>query len=259
MKTAIVIPVRYGSSRFPGKPLAKINGKSLLARVWELASAVKNIEHVLVATDDSRIEEECNRLGATCIITSSECRNGSERCYDAIKRAGFKVDVVVSFQGDAPLIPPVCIEKVLESLAKNPTAEVATPALKLSEHQLELLKQNRQAGVVSGTTVVFSRSGKALYFSKSILPFVRATESKQPIYKHLGVYAYRYPTLAKYVTLAPSSLEECEGLEQLRLLENDIPIEVVEVDLGERELWSVDNPADIKEVERILNSKGEIL
>jgi len=259
MKTAIVIPVRYSSSRFPGKPLAEINGKTLLARVWELASAVKNVEHVLVATDDSRIEEECHRLGATSILTSSKCRNGSERCYDAVKRAGLKVEVVVSFQGDAPLIPPFCVENLLESLAQNRAAEVATPALRLSEHQLALLQHNKQAGLVSGTTVVFSRSGRALYFSKSILPFVRSTDSKQPVYKHLGVYAYRFSTLERYVALDPGSLEECEGLEQLRLLENDIPIDVVEVDLGGRELWSVDNPADIAEVERILNSKGEIL
>jgi len=260
MQAAIVIPVRYGSTRFPGKPLATISGKTLLQRVWELASAVQGVSQILVATDDDRIVAECDRIGAESIMTSKECRNGSERCYEALERKGISPEIAISFQGDAPLIPPVCVETLIKTLKENPEYDIVTPAVELSPHQLELLRENKSQGLVSGTTVVCSNSGKALYFSKSILPFSRSANSDATVfYKHLGIYAYRLNALTQYSKLPPGILEESEGLEQLRLLENDMPIQVVKVNLGKRELWSIDNPSDIEEVERIISEQGELV
>lgn len=254
----IVIPARWGSSRFPGKPLADLRGasglvKTLIARTIEAGQAVSSVARCLVATDDDRIAAEATRHGAEVVMTNTLALNGTERVADAIARLGIAPGVVVNLQGDAPLTPPWFIEALIGAM-DDPDVAVATPVLPTEPDHLDRLRADRQAGRVGATTAVCAVDGKALYFSKEVLPF--GGGRKKPVLHHVGVYAYRPAALAQYVRLPPGQAELAEGLEQLRFMEHGIPVQCVEVDARGREFWEVNTPEDVRRIEAILKAEG---
>lgn len=260
LKTVIVIPARFGSTRFPGKPLALIHGKSLLHRTWSIAKAIQHVDEVYIATDDARIQEHAKNFGAKTIRTPIECENGTERVFAAIQQLSPTPDIILNLQGDAVLTPPWIIQPLLNTMLEDTSIALATPANLINLEQYQKMLNAKKAGAVGGTTVVFDKNQYALYFSKSMIPFVRDTTVEPlPLYKHIGLYAYRYETLKKYLELKPSSLEKTEGLEQLRALENGIKIKIVIVDYKQRTHWAVDSPEDISIVENIIAKEGELI
>lgn len=256
MKSAIVIPARWGSSRFVGKPLHPIKGISLLERTWRIAS-MAGAELVLIATDDERIEEHAQSFGAHTVRTSESCENGTERVFQALNNYGVKPEIILNLQGDAVLTPPWVLTELIASM-KEHDSQMATPATRLTLEQYQELAAKKAAGIVGGTLVVFDKKFNALYFSKSPIPYVRKAYPDSPLYRHIGLYAYKYETLQEYLSLPISQLEKTEGLEQLRALENCIPIKVVVVDYRGRTHWSVDSPEDVSRVEEIIESEGEL-
>lgn len=193
-------------------------------------------------------------------MTSESCRNGSERVHEAIQNLGISPRIVVNMQGDAVLMPPWVIGALVESMQKDSTIQIATPAVRLSKEQYASLSATKAAGITSGTTVTFSKSGDALYFSKGIIPFARSLpDGAPPVFQHIGVYAYTSESLKRYISLPMGMFEEVEQLEQLRALENGIPIRVVQVSFKGRTMWSVDNPQDVARVESIIDAEGELV
>lgn len=260
MSAIIVIPARYASSRFPGKPLAPIHGKSLLYRTWSIAKAVKKVDEVYIATDDMRIVDHAHQFGAKTIMTPESCLNGTERALAAADTLNPLPDIILNLQGDAVLTPPWAIQSLLDVMIENPSVGLATTATQLTLEQYEKMLSAKSNGRVGGTTVVFDKNQNALYFSKSMIPFLREkTLASLPIYRHIGLYVYRYPILKQYLTLAPSPLEITEGLEQLRALENGIAIKIVKVDYQGRSHWAVDSPDDVTVVESIISKEGELV
>lgn len=267
MKTVIVIPARYASSRFPGKALAPLTGatgvtKPLIQRSWEAAQKVQEVDRVVVATDDLRIKEVAESAGAEVVITSADCQNGTERCAEALDNLGAEYDIVVNLQGDAPLTPPWFIEHLIADLSAHPTAEVATPVLRCDGRALSGFLEDRRAGRVGGTTVVFGAEGKALYFSKEVIPYadgaVIAPDAPTDVFHHVGVYAYRPSALAAYPRWSVGPLERLEGLEQLRFLERERPVLCVEVDARGRQFWELNNPEDVPRIEAMMADMGEM-
>ena len=264
MKTAVIIPARYASTRFPGKPLQPLLGcggvsKTLIQRSWEAAITAQGVSHVAVATDDTRIADHATGFGADVIMTSSDCRNGTERCADALAQMDGDYDLVVNLQGDAPLTPAWFVEDLIQAMANTPQADVATPVLRCDAHALNGFLEDRKNGRVGGTTAVFSADNSALYFSKEVIPFTPAPYdggAETPVFHHVGVYAYRPAALQKYLALPEGALEVLEGLEQLRFLENNIRIHCVEVDGKGRKFWELNNPEDIDRIEKILTELG---
>ena len=263
MSVLIVIPARYASTRYPGKPLVALRGaggeaKTLIRRSWDAAMQVRGVDRVVVATDDARIAEAATGFGAEVVMTSSACRNGTERCAEALGLLG-GAEIVVNLQGDAPLTPPWFVEALVEGLAAAPEMGVATPVLRTEGAALNGFLEDRRAGRVGGTTAVFDRAGRALYFSKEVIPYLpRAfgAEEMTPIFHHVGVYAYRPAALAAYVGWEPGPLETLEGLEQLRFLENGVPVLCVEVEARGRAFWELNNPEDVPRIEAMLSRMG---
>ena len=259
MRVAIIIPARYASKRFPGKPLVKIAGIPLLERVWRIAQLAGGDE-VCVATDDERIADLVKSFSGEVVMTDPECRNGSERVLEAAKKLKTCPDVVVNLQGDAILTPPWILKALIDEMKNNKNATVATPAVRLTKTQLEDLREAKLAGNSGGTLVVFDNQHRALYFSRSIIPFERSQNDGEysNVYRHIGLYAYTMSALEKYVAMPESRLEKIEKLEQLRLLENGIPLRVVEVDYRGRTHCSIDTPEDAKKAEEIIAKEGEL-
>ncbi len=263
MKAVIIIPARYGSTRFPGKALAEIRGfdgtaKSLIRRSWETACAVNFVDSVHVATDDQRIWEHAEQFGAQVLMTSSECRNGTERCAEALRSLDADVDIVINLQGDAPLIPPSFVEQLIYTLSSEQSVGIATPVLRCDSHALDKFIKDRRENRVGATTVVFDTEWRALYFSKEIIPYClhdHAAEMADDVFHHIGVYAYRRASLEAYARWPEGRLEAREGLEQLRYLENGEPILCVEVDARGREIQELNNPVDVGRIEAILNAE----
>ncbi|MBB6413725.1 3-deoxy-manno-octulosonate cytidylyltransferase [Mesorhizobium sangaii] len=261
---AIIIPARYGSSRLFGKPLATITGRTMINRVWSLACAAAGADVVCVATDDERIAEHVRSFGGNVVITPKECTNGTERVLSAAKMLATTPAVVVNLQGDAVLTPPWVIAALIDEMRRDPSVEIATAAVRMDKRSYDAMRTAKGHGEVGGTTVTFDRRGNALYFSKSIIPFVRNDgqgndTNPLPVFRHIGLYAYRYETLCRYVSLEHGPLERSEKLEQLRALEHGIPIRVVEVDYGGRTHWAVDSPDDLKRVEAIIAEEGDLV
>ncbi|MEL6838920.1 MAG: manno-octulosonate cytidylyltransferase [Pseudomonadota bacterium] len=264
MSVLIVIPARYASTRYPGKPLVALQGakgesRSLIHRSWNAAMQVDGVDRVVVATDDDRIAQAATAFGAEVVMTSTTCQNGTERCAEALTNLGGAYDVVVNLQGDAPLTPAWFIEDLVAGLKDNPHADVATPVLRTNGGMLNDLLADRRAGRVGGTTAVFGANNNALYFSKEVIPFTGQTfadEDETPVFHHVGVYAYRSAALAAYAGWPAGSLETLEGLEQLRFLERDIPLLCVEVDAKGRQFWELNNPEDVPKIEAMLVEMG---
>jgi len=249
-----VIPARYRSTRFPGKPLALIAGKPMIQWVYERAKRAKLLDEVVVATDDSRIQKAVRNFGGKVVMTSSKHPSGTDRAWEAVsilecrmRNADFKkpksqiqkVEIVVNIQGDEPLIQPKAIDDAVRALTKDETCDISTLAAPAGPEALF------DPDVVK---TVCDRSGFALYFSRGAIPYPREGAGGR-VLQHIGLYAYRREALQRLSRMAPSRLEKIEKLEQLRALENGLKIKVITISSG----WpSVDRPEDVKEVERIL-------
>jgi 3-deoxy-manno-octulosonate cytidylyltransferase (CMP-KDO synthetase) len=255
--TVIIIPARKKSSRFPGKPLALILGHSLLFRTWKIACAVKGVQDVFIVTDDHEIEQAALHFGAKVIYDDGAFANGSERVAGAVRKLGSRPQWVVNLQGDAVLTPPWVIEAVIQEMKEDPFIQIATPAVFLDQKSLAHFVATRSG--TTGTFVTFDRRFNALYFSKTVIPFVREPQDHTPVYRHIGLYGYRIEALEYYQSLAATPLEKTEQLEQLRALENGVPIRVVLVDYRGRTHGSIDHPEDILVVENIINQEGELV
>jgi len=262
VKIAALIPARFASSRYPGKPLVELKGaggapKTLIQRTFEAAMRVPGLDSVHVVTDDERIAQACEGFGAPVIMTPAGCRNGTERCAEALPKLDGP-DLVVNVQGDALLTPAYFIEALIQRMRRD-DAEVATPAMRLRSDEVRALQHEERAGRVGGTTVVTDTNGRALYFSKRLIPYVPPAALDQelsPVRLHIGVYAYRPQALAAYASTPPSELEELEGLEQLRFLAAGIPIAIVEVEPPPFALRELNNPEDVAPIEEALASAG---
>lgn len=250
MKAIGIIPARFASTRFPGKPLIDIEGKTMIQRVYEQALKSEFLEKVIVATDDSRIEQHVKSFGGNVMITSDLHTSGTERCNEVIQNLKYhKDDIVVNIQGDEPFINPEQINKLIAGfLLEDDYIQIATLKKKIS-NQNEIFDSN----VVK---VVCSTNGNALYFSRSPIPYLRGQNQdkwlmQQVHYKHVGIYAYRVKSLEEIVKLKIGNYEKLESLEQLRWLENNYKIKVIETD---KESISIDTPEDLKKI--VLNKKS---
>lgn len=259
MKTAIIIPARYGSKRFPGKPLTHICGIPLIERVRRIANQA-GADEVCVATDDQRIYDLVKSFGGEAVMTSPNCNNGSERVLEAAKKLSTPPDIIINLQGDAVLTPPWILTALINEMESGST-HIATPAVRLTRQQLVSLEDAKRSGNASGTLVVFDKQHFALYFSRSVIPFERSAsnDTSSPVFRHIGLYAYTLDALEEYVKLPVGRLEQIEKLEQLRLLESGIPIKVVEVDYRGRTHCAIDTPEDAKKAEEIILTEGELI
>ncbi|TAL58609.1 MAG: 3-deoxy-manno-octulosonate cytidylyltransferase [Bacteroidetes bacterium] len=250
MKILGVIPARYASARFPGKPLADINGKPMIQCVYEQAVMCKELSEVLVATDDKRIETAVKKFKGNVVMTSAKHESGTDRCYEALqnlfplKKGGKRVvgfDAVINIQGDEPFIQPQQISKVANCF-KDGSVDLATLVMKMTSIH-ELANHNT-------VKVVVSKNKQALYFSRTAIPYYRGEDFSEWIklhtyYKHVGIYGYRTDVLAEITKLERSSLEMAESLEQLRWLENGYKIAV---EFTDKESYAIDTPEDIKNI-----------
>ncbi|MFV0409421.1 MAG: 3-deoxy-manno-octulosonate cytidylyltransferase [Paracoccus sp. (in: a-proteobacteria)] len=265
MSAVIVIPARYASTRYPGKPLAMLRGASgqaasLIERSWRAAMAVPGMDRVVVATDDDRIRTAAEAFGAEVVMTSESCRNGTERCAEAVASMGISPEIVVNLQGDAPLTPSWFIADLVKGLRADDQADLATPVLRCSGRMHADLLADRAAGRVGGTTAVFGAAMQGLYFTKEVIPYAGrdyAPDEPTPVFHHVGVYAYRPEPLAVYPAWPEGRLEKLEGLEQLRFLENGRNVLCVEVEARGRQFWELNNPEDIPRIESMLAEMGE--
>jgi 3-deoxy-manno-octulosonate cytidylyltransferase (CMP-KDO synthetase) len=263
MNAVILIPARYQSSRYPGKPLVELKGaggaaKPLIHRSVEAARRVRGVSGVFVVTDDERIAEACAPAKVGVIMTSSECRNGTERCAEALAQL-HEPDLVINFQGDALLTPPGFVEALVARMEDDGDALVATPAMRLRSSEVRALQAEEAAGRVGGTTVVTDTQGRALYFSKRLIPHLPAGTLDgeiSPVRLHAGIYAYRPEALERYVATPIGELEALEGLEQLRFLEAGMPVAVVDVETPSYALRELNNPEDVAPIEQALAEAG---
>jgi 3-deoxy-manno-octulosonate cytidylyltransferase (CMP-KDO synthetase) len=263
MSVAIVIPARFASTRYPGKPLVMLTGaggdaKSLIERSWAAAMSVSGVDRVAVATDDDTIRGACEAFGAEVLMTSSDCVNGTERCAEACDQLG-DVEIVVNLQGDAPLTPHWFVEDLVAGLRADKDCALATPVLRCEGAMLSDLLEDRKQGRVGGTTAVFDRDNHGLYFSKEVIPFTSiayGAEAPTPVFHHVGVYAYRPEILKEYAAWPTGPLEQLEGLEQLRFLENGHKVLCVEVEARGRKFWELNNPEDVPRLEAMMRDMG---
>ncbi|WP_209349124.1 3-deoxy-manno-octulosonate cytidylyltransferase [Pontixanthobacter sp. CEM42] len=260
----IVIPARYASQRYPGKPLAELRGatgtaKTLIERSWGAAKRVPSGTRVVVASDSDKILDAARAFGAEAIFTSSACRNGTERCAELLGTLDNEPDIVVNLQGDAPLIPDYFVESLIEAMQADASIEVATPVVRCTRTLYDKLVADEKKNIVGGTFGAISSAGNAHYFSKRIIPHFdadKADDNTLPVLLHIGLYAYRPAALRKYVACEPSALEQLEGLEQLRFLDLDVGIRTIEVQSPEWEIWELNNPSDIPHIEQSLKIMG---
>jgi len=246
MQIAAIIPSRYGSSRFDGKPLADICGKPMIQWVYERVSQADCVNAVHVATDDERIREAVEGFGGQVIMTASQCRSGSDRVADAAERIGLGLDdVVVNIQGDQPLVDPRCLDALVQPFLEDATVKMSTLAFAIVEP--------REISDPKDVKVVFDANGDALYFSRAAIPHGRDGSEGYDTYKHLGVYAYTRNFLECFRNLPPGRLEEIEKLEQLRAMEHGHRIRVVVTPYDSPE---VDLPVDIRRIREKMAAMG---
>lgn len=245
-----IIPARYASTRFPGKPLADMNGKTMIERVYEQVKDMLDL--VYVATDDERIASAVNAFGGQVVMTSSDHRSGTDRCYEAYTKTETGYEVVVNIQGDEPFIHPSQIE-TLKACFTDETVEIATlvkPFAQDADFESALFNPN-------SPKVVLNKRNEAMYFSRSVIPYVRGKEHSEWLrthtyYKHIGLYAYRADVLREITRLPQSTLELAESLEQLRWLENGYRIKA---GITHRETIGIDTPEDMEKALAFLNAQ----
>lgn len=242
LRFVAIIPARYASTRFPGKPLVDIGGKTMIQRVYDQVSKV--LDDVYVATDDKRIFDKVRSFGGKVIMTSDAHRSGTDRCYEAFTKLDDWFDVVINVQGDEPFIQPEQIEALKNCFADDET-QIATLVKKITDKDgVEVLFNP------NSPKVVIDKQNNALYFSRSPIPYKRGSDEKNwmaehDYYKHVGVYAYRSEVLSQIVQMPPSKLELAESLEQLRWLENGLKIKAGFTDV---ETVGIDTPEDLEKI-----------
>jgi 3-deoxy-manno-octulosonate cytidylyltransferase (CMP-KDO synthetase) len=240
-----VIPARFASVRLPGKPLIDLEGQSMIERVWRAVSGASVIGRTIVATDDERIANEVHRIGGEAVLTDPTLPSGTDRCFEALTIESLTPDVVVNVQCDEPLLESSLLDGLVEAHIRmnSDATTIVTPF-----HANESIHDEAAVKVVRGS------DGRAMYFSRSAIPFVRGVPKTEwsttsPYWKHIGVYVYSYSSLRRHVSLAPSHLEKMESLEQLRLLQDGAVFQCFETDAL---LKSVDTPDDAERVREIL-------
>lgn len=260
MKTAIIIPARFGSTRFPGKPLAMLAGKTVLSRVVDIAKQVATTRPDVtfhVATDDDRIKSFCDDQTIPVIMTAADFETGTDRVMAAANTLSDAPDFIINLQGDAPFTPSDFVTDIITAYQNNPSADIVTPVVNLSWDELDHLRESKKTTPFSGTTAVIDAAGRALWFSKNIIPAIRKedrSQPKSPVYRHIGLYGYARTALEKYITLPQSPYEQLEGLEQLRALENGMTIQTVVVDYkGRPAMTGIDSPEDLVRAEALLS------
>jgi len=239
MNSIVIIPARYASSRFPGKPLVMIHDKPMIQWVYENSKKAKSVSDVYVATDDERIEQVVKNFGGKVIMTSSNHQTGTDRIQEASSKLDSEFDVLINVQGDEPYVDPEHIDLLIESF-RDKNVNIAT-LIKPYSSKDDVFDENK-------IRVVIDKNGRALYFSRAAIPFVKNIlkeewTNKASFYQHIGMYAYRPKTLEEISSLSPSNLELAESLEQLRWLENGYEIQTV---LTETEGFSIDTPEDLE-------------
>ena len=247
MTFTAIIPARYASTRFPGKPLAVLGGKTVIQRVYEQVKSV--LSEVYVATDDERIFSCVEAFGGKAVMTRSDHQSGTDRIQEAVEKTDTKADVIINVQGDEPFIQPSQIQTLMQ-LFDDPSTQIGT--LGKPFESIEAVENPNSPKIVTDI------KGFALYFSRSVIPYIRGKEHQEwlgayPFMKHLGVYAYRKEVLAEVTKLPQSSLEKTESLEQLRWLQNGYRIRVGLTDV---ETVGIDTPEDLQRAEAFLNQKG---
>lgn len=239
-----IIPARFASSRFPGKPLVKIEGKSMLQRVYEQAAKSFLLNEIIIATDDARIQEHALTLGANVVLTKKEHPSGTDRCFEAYSKLEKKFDHVLNIQGDEPFLDPEQINSL--AAACNSSVEIATQMIKCSNYEVLF-----DTGEVK---IIFNTNNEALYFSRNVIPFIKGKEQHEwhkhyNYYRHVGMYAYRTDILEKISSLSPTNLENAESLEQLRWLEHGFKIKCIETTFDSH---CIDTPEDIEKVIKLM-------
>jgi len=250
LKIVAFIPARYGSTRFPGKPLALIAGKPMIQHVYERVCKAKKVNEVFVVTDDKRIAEAVNNFGGKSIMTPASLKSGTDRCAAAARK--IKADIVVNVQGDEPIISPRTVDAAISALLKSPDNVMSTAAVPIHDHDM-LFSEN----IVK---VLMDKNGNALYFSRNTIPYLRGVHQNDYLkhfqfLKHLGIYIYKTDFLQKLTNMKETPLEISEKLEQLRVLENGYKIKLAIVD---EDTISVDVPSDIISVENFLSSHFQV-
>jgi 3-deoxy-manno-octulosonate cytidylyltransferase (CMP-KDO synthetase) len=241
MNCVIVIPARMGSTRFPGKPLVDLNGKPMVQWVWERAIQTGISDRVLIATPDKEIVDACHGFGAEAVLTSSDHPTGTDRIAEVARN--IRAEVYVNVQGDEPLIDPASIRACAETLLNNP------------EHQVGSLMEicpPEEYDSPSTVKVVVDLDNVSLYFSRHAIPYPR-NERPTPVYKHVGLYAYRYEPLTEFATWKPTNLEVAESLEQLRFLEHGYRFKMAR---AKGSMLAIDEPGHVETVRRLLNAES---
>ena len=237
MKTAAIIPARFGSMRFPGKVLAQLQGKPIIQWVWERACQSK-ADTVRIAVDDPKVKEAVEAFGGKAIMTRPDHPSGSDRIWEAAEH--LDADLIINVQGDEPMIPPSVINDLIDAMTVC-DAEMGTVVVPVKRADVE---NNPNLPKVTLTA-----DGYAIYFSRSMIPYLREGGEETEVYRHWGIYAYRRAALQKFVSLPPGKLEQCEKLEQLRALENGMRIKVIQTNF---ETIGIDTPEDLRKAEEFL-------
>ena len=249
MKVLAIIPARYASTRFPAKPLALLGGKPIVQRVYEQVAKV--VERVVVATDDERIYDTVVSFGGEVVMTSPDHKSGTDRCAEAYKKLGYETDIVINVQGDEPFVAPEQIEALIGCFDSE-AVDIATLVKPFSaEGGIDALENP------NSPKVVMNEQGEAIYFSRSVVPYLRGVERSEwlkchTFYKHIGIYAFRAKALNEVTALAQTPLEKAESLEQLRWLESGYKIKVGITDI---ETIGIDTPEDLERAEEYLRSQ----
>lgn len=246
MKIVGIIPARFASTRFPGKVLADIQGKTMIQRVFEQTSKARTLDKIVIATDDERVRAEALRFGAEVVITKAEHPSGTDRCFEAYEKLGADYDFVINIQGDEPFIKPEQIDNLASCL--HPKAELATLIKKIETEEILFN--------IGNVKVVFNKEMEALYFSRQPIPYLRGVAEKDWLkssyyYEHVGLYAYRSDILKQVCQLPPSDLEKAESLEQLRWLENGFKIKV---QTTEWDSYCIETPEDLQNILQIIHN-----
>ena len=242
MKFIAIIPARYASTRFPGKPLAMLGGKTVIQRVYEQASAI--LDEAYVATDDERIYQAVEAFGGKAVMTRTDHKSGTDRLEEAASKIGTDADVIINIQGDEPFVKPEVIDSLIDAITAPAAPDMATVVVPCPRAEFE-----NNPNMVK---VVLSADSYALYFSRSMIPFLRVGGTETETYRHWGIYAYRRTALERFVSLPEGKLEQCEKLEQLRALENGMRIKVIVTPYSS---IGIDTPEELAKAEAFLASQ----
>lgn len=267
MKTLIVIPSRFASTRFPQKPLHMIAGQTLLSRVAAIAQicarAHPDVSYT-IATDHETIEAHAKEIGAPVIMTDPDLPSGTDRALAAAHQVAPEAEFIVNLQGDAPFTPPTYVSALIDA-GRTSSFDAVTPIVQMSWAALDEVREKKKITPFSGTSCIVNAQDEALWFSKMILPAIRKEDQLRemqplsPVWRHIGLYGYKRAALERFVSLSEGHYERLEGLEQLRFLENGMRIQAVKVEPSQSAMWGIDTPQDAEHAEQLIAEHGEPL